>query len=760
MKPHSCHDTIVRCLLALCLTASIPAHPQRSYGGQPLAAGIERTTAIGAVPDFVQQLPPFNIDSLKAIDALPGNRIGGLTFAHTLFTDLSPETAGVTFTLGDSLWVWKVAIRSPGAYSLNVLFSEFQLPDGASVYLYNSDRSVVLGGFTNRNQSDDGLFSVAPVPGDELTIEYHEPLDAPFRGRLRITEVNHDYLGLFRAGPRFNQIDLPCLPDVSCDPSLEVLSRSTCLLIVNGNTYCTGTLLNNTAGDGTPYVLTASHCLQNNASFSSRVVAFFNYQSPRCHPEIRGAEAFSLSGSKTRALSNEVDFALLELNELPPADFRPYLAGWTIDTLHTAAPFTNLHHPWGEPLKYCLETDTLMASSWTGPNDGIARDNHWRVRRWEVGHTWYGSSGAPLFDRNQRLCGALTGGDSGGDRGCDTLYTGDYFFRFYKAWDQYPDSSKQLKHWLAPGLTDTTRRVIALDGMDPYADNPARRLSNLRTDDSLGVLHLKAPGKGPLTGQNNLGFQQFAEHFTTNAPSMVHGIYLMAVKGTYNPDVPVTVRLHAGGERPGALLAKAPLNPSYRDYVSGRFTRVYQTHFGLAENYLRFSTPLSAGTDFYVSYQVERALESVNDSFYVYTAIRPAGDLNTAWFLNDRSWTPMTEHPVLPVPTALWIEPLVMNDTITQPVDTLIDADTIRTPSPVLTYAPHQGEWHLYLPADWSTPVQIVVYTLSGQHCLHLDVNTPVATLGLGTLQQGLYLVRVSNRSREAFLKLLIPSNP
>jgi lysyl endopeptidase len=747
-------------LIVLCCLVATPTQAQRSYGGNPLAIGVEKTTAIGAPLDIVQQLPPFNVDSLLAIDALPGNRIGGLKFAHTLFTNLSPENAGATFTVGDSIRVWKVGVRSPGAYSLNVLFSEFDLPDGASVYVYNDDRSTVLGGFTNQNKPDGGEFSVAPVEGDALTIEYHEPIDAAFRGRLRITEINHDYLGLFRVGTRFNQLDLPCLPEVSCDSTLEQQSRSTCLLIVNGNTYCTGTLLNNTAGDGKPYVLTASHCLQNNASYGSRVVAFFNYQAPRCNPKIRGAEAFSLSGSKTRALSNEVDFALLELNELPPADYRPYLSGWTTDTINTANPYINLHHPWGEPLKYSLETDTVIPTNWTGINDGIARGNHWRILRWEKGHTWYGSSGSPLFDKHLRLCGGLTGGDSGGEKGCDSIYVGDFFFRFYKAWDQFPDSSKQLKYWLAPGLTDSTNQVIAIDGMDPYQDNPARRVSNILPTDSIGILRLQAPEKGPLVGQNSLGFNQYAEHFTTTTPSMAHGIYLMAVKGTYNTDVPVTVRIHAGGDSPGILLAKAILNPSYKDYISGRFTRVSQAHFGQAENYLRFTKPISVGTDFYVSYQVYNTLETVNDTFYIYTAIRPSDAPHSAWFMGHRSWLPLKEHPNHPVSTALWIEPVLMKDTITQPVDTLDDSDTINVASPVIIYAKQEGLAHLYFPSDWTTPVLVEVYDIAGKRRQQFTAEAPVATLRLATLRQGLYLIRLSNGPRLAFLKLLIPSNP
>jgi len=70
-------------------------------------------------------------------------------------------------------------------------------------------------------------------------------------------------------------------------------------LIINGTTYCTGSLTNNTARDGTPYLLTATHCLNGDydAQFlairrydmiAGTIVAFFHYDSPLCSTDIRG----------------------------------------------------------------------------------------------------------------------------------------------------------------------------------------------------------------------------------------------------------------------------------------------------------------------------------------------------------------------------------------------------------------------------------------------------------------------------------------
>ncbi|MDP4278815.1 MAG: trypsin-like peptidase domain-containing protein, partial [Bacteroidota bacterium] len=562
----ACNNSIflVR-LLLVCLFGCLVtvAHGQVSYGGKPLDTGAEIHSGLRTAVDYFIEMPSVNIDSLLEIDALPGNRVGGLRFAHTFFTNLTPENSGETFYTEAGTRIWKVGIRSSGAYSLNVLFSRFLIPDKAEVFLYNSDRSCVLGAFTNKNRPDGGEFSIAPVPGDELTIEYHEPPDATFNGQLCISEVNHDYLGLFRTGTRFNQINLPCLPEVTCNTGLDTLSRSVCLLIINGNTYCTGTLLNNTAGDGKPYLLTASHCLQNNASYGSRVVAFLNYKSPRCDKRIRGSEEFSVSGSVTKAISNEVDFALLELNELPPADYRPYLAGWSTDTTRSDTPFTCIHHPYGEVMKYCIDEDTVKNIDWVGQSDGITSGNHWLVRRWSIGHTWGGSSGSPLFDRNHRLRASLTGGDSGGENGCDTVYTGDFFSRFYRAWDQFPDSTKQLKHWLAPGLSGTSAKVVQVNGMDPYAKNPARRLTNILPSDSLGIVLMDSASYGSLLASSDKSLFQYAEHFTTSDSIIIKGIYLMAAKGIYSTQTPVTVNVYEGGSLPGNVLAEAILNPNY-----------------------------------------------------------------------------------------------------------------------------------------------------------------------------------------------------
>lgn len=759
LNKQGCHETgMLILLLWILICPTLKVHAQISHGGWPLEQGAEQTSMLRSAVDYFVEMPYFNVDSVRAIDDLPGNRVGGLKFAHKFFVDLTPENSGLVFHTEDGTKVWKIGIRSSGAYSLNILFSDFTLPEGAQVFLYNSDRSTVLGSFTRENRPDGGEFSVSPVDGEELTIEYHEPANADFSGNLRISEVNHDYRGLLRLGTSFMPGLLPCIPDLSCNSDLETIGRSVCLLIINGVEYCTGVLINNTANDGKPYLLTASHCILNNMDIGSRVVAFLNYESPRCDKRIRGSEDFSVSGSKTKALSKEVDFALLELTEMPPIDYRPYLAGWSLDTeTANALPFTSIHHPVGDVKKYCIEEDSVTFKDFVDPGDTtIHKGNHWNIKEWEIGHTWSGSSGAPLFDKNNRIRGGLTGGDSGGLGGCSYYESGDYFFRLDRAWDQFPEKSKQLKCWLDPITPDNVPSSTNLNGLDPYSDHPVRRISNLTPSDSLGKINLESPKWGSLFGHNSYGTTDFSEHFTTTDSSMIHGVYLVAAKGNNNSGKPVNVRVYEGGENPGAILAKAVLNPNYIEYSNGSFKKTYNNYLSNKENYIRFDKPVSVGTDFYVGYEIEYPITSVLDSFYLYAAIRKDAAVNTAYFKKLGYWYPYTEHSLKPVYTSLWIEPVISHDTIST-VNTYneVDKDSLINKQPIIDYSSAESAWLISLPDQWERTTFVEIFDLNGRKIIESKISPPLGKIKYPPARGKFFIVRLRNQGFVYVLKTI-----
>ena len=102
------------------------------------------------------------------------------------------------------------------------------------------------------------------------------------------------------------------------------------LIIEEATNFVRGALVNNVRQDKTPYMITAGHCISG-ASDANQTLICFNYESPYCangKPSLNGYVEQTLNGSILKSRSDSVDFALVELETMPPPEFRPYYAGW------------------------------------------------------------------------------------------------------------------------------------------------------------------------------------------------------------------------------------------------------------------------------------------------------------------------------------------------------------------------------------------------------------------------------------------------
>ena len=159
---------------------------QVSHGGRPLPLSLMRSTN----GQMFKEMPPFDVQEELRIDSLNESDLrSGFRFAYKFITDYNRYNSGVTFTGPDGTRVWRLGIYSPGALSINVLFTEYELPEGAQLFLYNEDQTQILGSFNHLNNSELNLLPVSPIQGDRLIIEYQEPANASFQGRL--TVVRH-----------------------------------------------------------------------------------------------------------------------------------------------------------------------------------------------------------------------------------------------------------------------------------------------------------------------------------------------------------------------------------------------------------------------------------------------------------------------------------------------------------------------------------------------------------------------------------------
>jgi len=435
-------------LLVLALTASSRA--QISAGGTPISFGMQDRTDV-----FSVSTRPIDLPALMAEDELEAAKGVPYRFGVPYEVDYSLENSGTWQELPDGSRLWRLRVECPGAYSINLVYSHYWLPEGATFFIYNEDHSMVIGAFTSANNKEYEQFSTGLVRGDVSILEYHEPAGVERPGIIEIERIIHGYKDLFNWDQVKEALGYgssgSCNVNVNCwqGDDWQDEKRAVAMITTSGGyRLCSGALINNTSEDLTPYFLTANHCLGSEPTW----VFMFNYESPGCENQ-NGPTWMTVSGSTLRASSGYSDFALVEMSEQAPASYQVYYAGWSrIDTPSQSS--VGIHHPSGDIKKISFDNQPVTSTNY-GSASGVS---HWRIGSWDVGTTEGGSSGSPLFDQNHRIVGQLQGGSAS----CESL-TSDWYGKFSKSWDYGGTASTQLSNWLDPGNTG----LQTLDGLDP-----------------------------------------------------------------------------------------------------------------------------------------------------------------------------------------------------------------------------------------------------------------------------------------------------
>lgn len=688
---------LLKLLLLIVFFTSYESKAQISHGGKPLPYLNLTTRSISQ--NIFQEMPSFDVEAELRLDSLTRTDLrDGFRFAYKFMTDFTPDNSGNTFILADGTRVWRLGIRSSDAYSINILFSEYELPEGAKLFLYTPDQSQILGAFNHLNNSELGLLPVAPVHGDEVIIEYQEPAGVDFSGRLRISEVNHAYRDLRGDEPLEDRIAFSCMPSPVCfndtADSYKEIQRSVVLLIINGDVLCTGALVNNTRKDGTPYLLTASHCLNKQftevnpdyVKTAGTIVSFFNYDSPFCTPTLRGTEEQSMASTRFRAVNEKSDMALLELLEIPPVYYQPYYAGWNA-TGNNAGPYTNIHHPWGSVKRIGICTRDIKLTSYSS-GYGFNPDSFWNIPEWQTGSTAGGSSGSPLFDSNNRIIGALTGGKSS----CSLPYD-DVFYALHKSWMLGNEDSSSLKPWLDPSGSGN----LYCDGLDPYEPNKAIELSNVQESGNRElseVAYLSSPNTGQQFGVNSLKTTEYAESYTINGKAIVFGAYFVtpAIQNSTGLTVEIKVYSSSDNKTPTDSLYATGFTPTYTNkrIIDNTFQETNKPLNRAQESFIKFEKPVEVNNRFFISYKITA---SEKDSFTVYSLPADATTKNTAWIKHQNKWIENSAHPKKPFKSSLFINPVIQyqsaqtNNEVVQVSDIHITTDrstkkiTIKLPN-------------------------------------------------------------------------------
>ncbi|HEX2394713.1 MAG TPA: T9SS type A sorting domain-containing protein [Bacteroidales bacterium] len=422
-------------LLLSCLTLFAPSYSQIAEPGVPVSVRLPDLKSTSKIPKITLDMPETG-----SFNQQEGSPVRYGIYSDTL---INLKSTGKIDIIPGAGKIWRLLISSPEARSIQVVFSTFQIPVNARLFLYDTDMKRIAGAFTSRNNQTDSVFTIADFEGNHVILEYFEPENAEFIGKLIIGSLGQAFSEpLFpEAGPGFININCPIGKDA------QLAKHSVCKMSFRSGSYqvtCSGALINNTENDGKPYFLTANHCISTQAEATS-LVTYFNFEVAGCNGELGTTP--TLTGATLLVTGQPSDFTLLLLNSTPPANYQPFYGGWDANN-EPVDHVTGIHVPFNETKKISIEYDSIYSNPISVTWDDDSRSpigSHWIIG-FDDGGTSQGSSGSPLFNSLNQIIGQLHGGDD------EMAYYGKLSYSYtYKASNYHT-----MRHYLDPDSTGVT----------------------------------------------------------------------------------------------------------------------------------------------------------------------------------------------------------------------------------------------------------------------------------------------------------------
>lgn len=529
------------CTLLLCIHTQ-QVLGQHQSGGVPLSIG----RALDPSTVSIKNVPPPSVSVI--LENEKNNRLP-YRFALNLPVDFSITNSGSTEILQDGQRVWRLTIQSEGAKALLLYFDRFFIPPGGKLFVYNPLRTITFGAYTSANENSFGSFACPLIEGEAVVLEYNAPRELPLPD-IRVSELSYAFRGIVHyeenmAAPASGN----CEVNVNCSEgdNWQKQKRGVMKIVTKdstgGSSWCSGSLVNNTLNDGTPYLLTANHCGAGSRPVDlSQWLFYFDYEMPGCvnstalKPAVLLGAVFKAHGGTEFTGS---DFYLVRLKEPVPDSLHAYFNGWSREDV--ASPNgTGVHHPMGDVKKISTYLSPLVTSSYPGNPSPCFWEVWWSKTANGHGVTEGGSSGSPIFSSEGLIVGTLTGGNSL----CDSAHINlsDYYGKFSWHWDKNgADSARALKYWLDPANTGLKKLGGWALGVN---ENTSRTSLQLFPNPVSQFAELVVPdlnqGGEPLiiTVTNMLGnpchvliTESSKGHYTIDMQSSGAGIYIVTLSG-------------------------------------------------------------------------------------------------------------------------------------------------------------------------------------------------------------------------------------
>jgi PKD repeat protein len=455
MKNRSCQAlyTFVT-LLTFLLLISSSITSQIQEGGMPMLLH----------EDF--PVKTITIQYEKSVKDFQGNNQFPLLIGHTQAVLIQPnEIENWHYLDAAQTKIWRIHLKFNSVSKHILYFSQFYPGENGRLFAFDKNRMKVIGAFTKRSKSLSNEFAFETMETSELIIQF-ETSSTSNDYQIIINEIGFidtDEINTGFGSSGACEVNINCAEGDAWKYIKQGVAR---VLVKNGSSlfYCTGTLINNTLRNYSPYFLTANHCGEG-ASISdyNQWIFDFNYEGEFCPDPSTEPNKQSIVGASLKASGatySGSDFKLLLLNQSVPADFMPFFNGWTRDE-SISQTGVGIHHPQGDIKKISTYTEIPISTDYDGNTANMA-GKYWKTVWTETpggyGVTEGGSSGSPLFNASGQIIGSLTGGKSD----CSALNEADYYGKFSKSWtDNGSSEAFQLQPWLDPNNSG----IGGLEGM-------------------------------------------------------------------------------------------------------------------------------------------------------------------------------------------------------------------------------------------------------------------------------------------------------
>jgi len=397
----------------------------------------------------------------------------------------------VSYTLGDGQWenveggrLWTISIQSEGAYSLNFVFESFYLPEGADMYIENSEGSVVYGPVKAKDIGEDGFFLTDIIEGDCVRIYLFEPDDATNKSTLTIKRVVHGLQKVSEVYKKAKTRSNFYPPYIACYNNNEYEKESDAVALVmlaNGTKMCSGALVMSTDFSFAPYFLTAFRVvdgdhdgvLSDSEIYGAEHCMFkFRYKYLDCGNTTL-ATSYSYNGAEFKSAWANTQFALLKINGNLKQNSRLSWLGWNRGSSYPSSGACLFQFDLSK-MRISIDNNQL-----SGYGSYYLGDYGWETD-FDEGIAYFGIPGAPLLDSNKRIVGTAFGGHNYVSPWLNTCAD---FGKFHLSWTGGGSNSTRLSNWLDPiGTGQTT--------MDSYRSMIISGPSHIISSSTYSILNL------------------------------------------------------------------------------------------------------------------------------------------------------------------------------------------------------------------------------------------------------------------------------